>query len=62
MTTPKQMNDFYVAIQGVMSEAHDSGLDIETVHEWATDASDEWLGEMEPDDPFDDDYRKVIGS
>lgn len=55
MTTPKRMNDFYVAIQGVMSEAHESGLTIEIVHEWATEAADEWLGEMEPDDPFDDD-------
>lgn len=40
-------NDFYVAVQGVMTAAKDAGWDIDTIHEKATDAADEWLGTEE---------------
>ena len=40
-------NDFYVAIQAVMTRAHEAGWDIDTVFERTEDAADEWLEEME---------------
>lgn len=40
-------NDFYVAIQGIMTAAHEAGWDIDDVFEKATDAADEWIEEME---------------
>lgn len=40
-------NEFYVAIQGIMTQANESGWDIDRCFEKATDAADEWLEEME---------------
>ena len=46
-------NDFFVAIQGIMTAALDAGWDSGKVHESTTDAADEWLGEIETED-FDE--------
>lgn len=40
-------NDFYVAIQAVMTKANELGWRLGKCHEIATDAADEWLSEME---------------
>jgi predicted amidohydrolase YtcJ len=40
-------NEFYVAIQDVMTKANELGWKIGKCHEIANDAADEWLSEME---------------
>ena len=52
---PINENDFYVAIQGIMTKAKIAGVDIDKVHEMATDAADEWLGEEETAEILDED-------
>jgi isoaspartyl peptidase/L-asparaginase-like protein (Ntn-hydrolase superfamily) len=40
-------NEFYVAIQGIMTQAHEAGWEIDDVEQKAIDAAEEWLEEME---------------
>lgn len=40
-------NEFFVAIQGVMTRAHESGWSVDKVYEKTTEASEEWLDEMQ---------------
>lgn len=47
MKTRMISNDFYVAIQGVMTEAHESGWSIDEVEQTAIEAAEEWIEEME---------------
>ena len=50
-------NDFYVAIQSAMTAAHDAGWDLDQIHEYAHDAADEWLGEMQTDEFDGEDHE-----
>jgi hypothetical protein len=45
-------NDFYVAIQGIMTSAHGAGLSAHKVFQTTLDAAEEWLEEM--GDEFDE--------
>lgn len=40
-------NDFYVAIQGVMTAAKEAGWSIDDVEQGTIDAAEEWLEEEE---------------
>lgn len=43
-------NDFYVAIQGVLDKARESGWSVRRVEETALDAIEEWLDDTVEDD------------
>jgi hypothetical protein len=45
-------NEFFVAIQGVMTQAFEAGLTIPTIFQQTLDAAEEWLEEM--GDEFDE--------
>jgi hypothetical protein len=42
-------NDFYVAIQGMMTAAQEAGHPATLVFEWTLNAAEEWLEEVEGD-------------
>lgn len=48
-------NDFYVAIQGVMTAAREAGWEINVVGYRAADAAEEWIEEMTKDLPDTED-------
>jgi len=41
------VNDFFVAIQGIMTSLHEAGVSVENVTKLATEAVEEWGEEME---------------
>lgn len=41
-------NDFFVAIQGIMTEALEAGFEPARIHMMLVDATDEWMDEHEP--------------
>jgi hypothetical protein len=38
-------NDFFVAIQGVMTSAQEAGVTVEVIFHWTLDAAEEWIEE-----------------
>jgi hypothetical protein len=48
-------NDFFVAIQGIMTSAHGAGLSASKVFMTTLDAAEEWLEEMGPAEEEEDD-------
>lgn len=43
-------NDFFVAVQGLMTAAKEAGYEPTHIHRMLCDATDEWMDEYEPMD------------
>lgn len=40
-------NDFFVAIQGILTQANESGWTVDQTYQYAIDAVEEWLEETQ---------------